>query len=172
MMSQQDWEDGIAWAMACSQEILQRSGVKLDREEFAGNVGLTYWESLCAYPAHEGCCDWAAYFELQIENLIREMSRRRSRRIRLESSLSLDQPREPSRRPAEEWIRRPQGDFTNGVAFRDNLSRLEGKKFQLAKRYCNQETDAEILAHTHMKPNELIQLKQDLQVDMLRYLNI
>ncbi|MEI3306372.1 MAG: hypothetical protein V8R40_10430 [Dysosmobacter sp.] len=42
--------------LAFSREGLQRSGVRLVREEFAGNVGPACWEAPCTYPAYEVCC--------------------------------------------------------------------------------------------------------------------
>ena len=66
----------------------------------------------------------------------------------------------------------PQGDFTNGVALRDYLSRLEAKKQWLAKQYCNKETDEDILARTNMDRRDLALLKHELRKDMERYLTI
>ena len=42
--------------LAFSREGLQRSGVRLVREEFARNVGPACWEAPCTYPAYEVCC--------------------------------------------------------------------------------------------------------------------
>ena len=47
--------------LAFSREGLQRSGVRLVREEFAGNVGPAYWEAPCTYPAYEVCCSCTSY---------------------------------------------------------------------------------------------------------------
>ena len=42
--------------LAFSREGLQRNGVRLVREEFAGNVGPACREAPCTYPAYEVCC--------------------------------------------------------------------------------------------------------------------
>ena len=42
--------------LAFSREGLQRSGVRLVREEFARNVGPACREAPCTYPAYEVCC--------------------------------------------------------------------------------------------------------------------
>ena len=44
----------VFWAF--SREGLQRSGVRLVREEFARNVGPACREAPCTYPAYEVCC--------------------------------------------------------------------------------------------------------------------
>ena len=165
-------ESRFLQAMEFSRELLRGSGIRLDMGEFEGNAGLVYWEALGTYPAYEGCCGWDSYFAVQIQELIQEMSRQRSRQIRLESSLSLDQPCGEARRPAAEFVGLPQGDFTNGVALRDYLSRLEAKKQWLAKQYCNKETDEDILARTKMDRRDLALLKHELRKDMERYLTI
>lgn len=166
------WDSGIPQALKYSREILEHSGVHLDQEEFEGNALLVYWESLHSYPAYEGCCDWISYFEVQIRNLIQEMSRLRSQRICVESNLSLDQPCGKAQQPASEFLGIPQGDFTNGVAFWDYIARLGDSKLQLARWYCNKETDADILADTSMDCKDLMNLKCELQKDMEQYLAI
>lgn len=100
-------ESRFLQAMEFSRELLRGSGIRLDMGEFEGNAGLVYWEALGTYPAYEGCCGWDSYFAVQIQELIQEMSRQRSRQIRLESSLSLDQPCGEARRPAAEFVGLP-----------------------------------------------------------------
>lgn len=162
----------LSQVLAYSRGILERSGIRLDPEEFEGNALLVYWESLSTYPAYEGCCSWESYCEVRLQEMIRKMCHQRSRRLRVESDFSLDQPWGETQRPAAEFIGPPRGDFTNGVAFWDYVDRLEEDKRWLIRCYCNKETDEEILFGTNMDRNDLIRLKQELQADMERYLSI
>ena len=167
-----NWERVFQQLLAFSREVLRRSDVRLDREEFEGLAGLACWEALRTYPAYEGCCSWESYCEVRLQEMIREMCHQRSRRLRVESDFSLDQPWGETQRPAAEFIGPPRGDFTNGVAFWDYVDRLEEDKRWLVRCYCNKETDEEILARTDMARNDLIRLKQALRRDMERYLAI
>ena len=162
----------LSRVLAYSQGLLDRAGIRLDREEFESSALLVYWESLNSYPAYAGCCDWASYLEARLLELIEQMRGQRNRRICVESGLSLDQPWGGRGRQPAEFLGPPRGDFTNGVAFWDYLARLGDEKLQLARMYCRKETDAEILAHTNMDCRTLRRLKLELREDLERYLRI
>ena len=74
----ENWVRVFHMFLAFSREGLQRSGVRLVREEFARNVGPACWKAPCTYPAYEVCCSCTAYRGVGIQGVIREMCSQRT----------------------------------------------------------------------------------------------
>lgn len=144
---------------------VRRFGSGLPEEECSAEAWRAYLEASREYRRVAGCCDFSDFAAFCIRDSLDTMRRRRSERIALESSLSLDDVPDGGREPFGLRYFPTTGDFSPCVVLWEFVRGLGEEKDRLVRGLYRRMPDEEIMEEQGLAPERYYALLQELQED-------
>lgn len=144
---------------------VRRFGSGLPEEECSAEAWRAYLEASREYRRVAGCCDFSDFAAFCIRDSLDTMRRRRSERIALESSLSLDDVPDGGREPFGMRYFPTTGDFSPCVVLWEFVRGLGEEKDRLVRGLYRRMPDEEIMEEQGLAPERYYALLQELQED-------
>lgn len=144
---------------------VRRFGSGLPEEECSAEAWRAYLEASREYRRVAGRCDFSDFAAFCIRDSLDTMRRRRSERIALESSLSLDDVPDGGREPFGMRYFPTTGDFSPCVVLWEFVRGLGEEKDRLARGLYRRMPDEEIMEEQGLAPERYYALLQELQED-------
>ena len=144
---------------------VRRFGSGLPEEECSAEAWRAYLEASREYRRVAGCCDFSDFAAFCIRDSLDTMRRRRSERIALESSLSLDDVPGGGREPFGMRYFPTTGDFSPCVVLWEFVRGLGEGKDRLVRGLYRRMPDEEIMEEQGLAPERYYALLQELQED-------
>lgn len=144
---------------------VRRFGSGLPEEECSAEAWRAYLEASREYRRVAGCCDFSDFAAFCIRDSLDTMRRRRSERIALESSLSLDDVPDGGREPFGMRYFPTTGDFSPCVVLWEFVRGLGEEKDRLVRSLYRRMPDEEIMEEQGLAPERYYALLQELQED-------
>lgn len=146
--------------------------INLDENLCFSEGWIEYLKARSNYPGSISDPDYWQFIYVKIEKRYSELRHERNKQYSLESRLSLNSTPNDYKEEIINFYRNKSGDFTNGVTLWDYARRLGPTKYRILKLMYWYEEDSDIIKILHISENEYIQLKKELQIDFIQYINI
>lgn len=156
---------------ALLKEYAFRSAPGMDQEECLTELWIAYLEARKSYGSFQGCCGLDAYLAFWLEQALRSLRSQRNGRIRVNSTLSLDQPAGENGPSISSLFPSPSGNFVRKVLFWDYIDRLSPPLHQIARQMALGDSPKEIMDGLSMGADQFLYwkglLRQSLERDYL-----
>ena len=144
-------------------------GGSLDEDMCISEGWIVYLEGREKYQYDIGDAAYWEYVQRNVKERLSELKQIRSRRIRLESRLSLNQTFGETKEELGCWLAGKSGDFVNGIALWDYAKRLGSLKYEVLRLMYGREDDYNIMRILELDKENYYEIKKELRKDFLFY---
>lgn len=152
------------------QDLYLLWGGSLEESMCIGEGWIVYLEGKERYQYDIGDAEYWEYVQTNVGNRFAELKSIRSKRIRLESKLSLNQKFGEEKEEIGTLIPGKKGDFVKYIALWDYAQRLGGLKYEVLKLMYAKEDDYDIMRILHLDREYYYEIKRELREDFEDYL--